>query len=62
MRRIFEAHLAEPAAQLQLAHAAEIAAERRAALLCYEADAAGCHRRIVAERICGALGCPVEDL
>jgi uncharacterized protein (DUF488 family) len=62
MRRIFEAHLAEPAAQLQLARAAEIAAERRAALLCYEADAAGCHRRIVAERICGALGCRIEDL
>jgi uncharacterized protein (DUF488 family) len=62
MREIFEAHLAEPAAQLQLAHAAEIAAERRAALLCYEADAAGCHRRIVAERICGKLGCRIEDL
>jgi uncharacterized protein (DUF488 family) len=62
MRRIYEAHLAEPAAQLQLAQAAEIAAERKAALLCYEADAAGCHRRIVAERICGALGCPAEDL
>jgi len=62
MRRIFEAHLAEPAAQLQLAHAAEIAGERRAALLCYEADAAGCHRRIVAERICGKLGCRIEDL
>jgi uncharacterized protein (DUF488 family) len=62
MHAIFEAHLAEPAAQLQLAQAGEIASERKAALLCYEADAAGCHRRIVAERICGRLGCPVEDL
>jgi len=62
MRRIYEAHLAEPAAQLQLAHAVEIAAERKAALLCYEADAQGCHRRIVAERICDELGCRIEDL
>jgi len=62
MRRIFEAHLAEPAAQLQLAHATEIAAERKAALLCYEGDAKGCHRRIVAERISAALGCRIEDL
>jgi len=62
MRRIFEAHLAEPAAQLQLAQATEIATERKSALLCYEADAAGCHRRIVAERICGQLGCEIVDL
>ena len=62
MARIFEAHLAEPAAQLQLAQAAAIARERKAALLCYEADAKGCHRRIVAERICGELQCRIEDL
>jgi uncharacterized protein (DUF488 family) len=62
MHEIFEAHLAEPAAQLQLAQAAQIAAERKTALLCYEADAAGCHRRIVAERIQAAIGSPVMDL
>jgi uncharacterized protein (DUF488 family) len=62
MHEIFEAHLAEPAAQLQLAQATEIAVERKAALLCYEADAAGCHRRIVAERIHAAIGSPVMDL
>lgn len=62
MRRIFEAHLEEPAAQLQLARATEIARERRVALLCYEADHRGCHRAIVAERICEALGCDVENL
>jgi uncharacterized protein (DUF488 family) len=62
MTSIFEAHLAEPAAQLQLAQAAAIATERKAALLCYEADAAGCHRRIVAQRIRAATGCEVEDL
>lgn len=62
MRRIFEAHLIEPAAQLQLARAADVATERKAALLCYEAEAAGCHRRMVAERIQAATGCAVEDL
>ena len=62
MHQIFEAHLAEPAAQLQLAQATEIAGERKTALLCYEADAAGCHRRILAERIRAATGCAVEDL
>jgi uncharacterized protein (DUF488 family) len=62
MRAIFEDHLAEPAAQLQLAQATAISQERSAALLCYEADAAGCHRRIVAERIREATGCEVVDL
>jgi len=62
MHEIYEAHLAEPAAQLQLAQATEIATERKAALLCYEADAAGCHRRIVADRIRDATGIDVEDL
>jgi uncharacterized protein (DUF488 family) len=62
MHAIYEGHLAEPAAQLELAKATEIARERKAALLCYEADAGGCHRAIVAERIHAALGCPVENL
>jgi uncharacterized protein (DUF488 family) len=62
MRAIYEDHLKEPAAQLELAEAREIAAKKKAALLCYEADARGCHRTIVAERICDALGCMVENL
>lgn len=62
MQEIYEGHLAEPAAQLQLAQATELARERPAALLCYEADACGCHRRIVADRIRGVLGCEVVDL
>jgi uncharacterized protein (DUF488 family) len=61
MRAIFEAHMAEPAAQLQLAEAADIARERPAALLCYEADAAHCHRRIIAQQL-AATGLEVEDL
>jgi uncharacterized protein (DUF488 family) len=62
MHAIYEAHLAEPAAQLQLAQATEMARERPAALLCYEADAGGCHRRIIADRIREALGCEIVDL
>jgi uncharacterized protein (DUF488 family) len=62
MRRIFEEHLAEPAAQLELAKAVEVARERKAALLCYEADHKGCHRAIVAERIREELGCEIENL
>jgi uncharacterized protein (DUF488 family) len=62
MHAIYETHLTEPAAQLELANAREIAREKKAALLCYEADAHRCHREIVAERICGELGCQVENL
>jgi uncharacterized protein (DUF488 family) len=62
MHAIYEAHLRDPAAQLELAKAREIARERKAALLCYEADAGRCHRTIVARRICDELGCGVEDL
>ena len=62
MERIYEAHLAEPQAQLQLAEALDIAKERSAALLCYEADARHCHRRIVAGRLSLAAPFEVEDL
>ncbi|HEY2356225.1 MAG TPA: DUF488 domain-containing protein [Phenylobacterium sp.] len=62
MHEIFEAHMAEPAAQLELAKATEIARGGKAALLCYEADAAGCHRTILANRIREALGCEIENL
>lgn len=62
MRAVYERHLQDPAAQLELARAAEIARERHAALLCYEASAAHCHRAIVADRLCEALGCEIENL
>jgi uncharacterized protein (DUF488 family) len=62
MRAIYSAHLEEPEVQTQLAAAAEIAAHRPAALLCYEARASECHRAIVAERIAAASGQPVVDL
>ena len=62
MHEIYEAHLAEPEAQLQLAECAEIVAERSAALLCYEADAAQCHRRIIADRLARRMELEIEDL
>ncbi len=62
MRDIFEQQLATPEAGHDLARAAAIAAERPTALLCLEADAAGCHRRIVAERLRERLGIAVRDL
>ncbi len=62
MEAIYEAHLAEPEAQLALAEAADIVTGRSAALLCYEADAAHCHRRIVAERLARQLPLEIEDL
>jgi uncharacterized protein (DUF488 family) len=62
MREIFEAHLAEPAAQLQLARAIEIAKDRKTALLCYEADHRGCHRSIVVEHMLEAADFQVENL
>lgn len=62
MTAIFEEHLAEPAAQLELAAAKELAAERKIALLCFEADHRGCHRKILADRICEDLGCAIEHL
>jgi uncharacterized protein (DUF488 family) len=63
MRRIFEDHMTEPGAQVELAKATEIVrSDKNVALLCYEADAAGCHRTILANRICEALGCEIENL
>lgn len=62
MHAIFEAHMAEPAAQLELARSVELARERPSALLCFEADAASCHRRILAVEIRAQTRCEVVDL
>ena len=62
MHAIFEAHMAEPQAVVAFAEAAEIAARRPAALLCYEADAADCHRRILTERLQAEQAFEVVDL
>lgn len=51
MRAIYAGQLATPEAQDDLARLRALVAERRVALLCWCADAAKCHRRVVAERL-----------
>lgn len=51
MRAIFDDHLAEPEAVLAYQQLKTLAGERRVALLCFEADHAGCHRAVLAERL-----------
>lgn len=48
---IFGAHLHTQAAQSDLASLRALARSQRVALLCYEADAANCHRSIVAQLV-----------
>lgn len=62
MRAIYQAHLQEPGAQLELTEACEIASRQTAALLCYEADVGHCHRAIVADLIRARIDCAVVDL
>lgn len=50
-RQIFGAHLATAEAQADLARLQALTATKSVALLCYEADAEGCHRSIVAKLI-----------
>jgi uncharacterized protein (DUF488 family) len=62
MRAIYAQALEEPAAVLAFERLAEEAAKRRVCLLCYEADAAGCHRRVLTERLHAALELTAQDL
>ncbi len=59
---IFAATMATPEAQDDLARVVVLAQERPAALLCFEASPAGCHRRIVAGLMREAAGFEVQDL
>lgn len=51
MRAIYAEQLETPEAELAMAQALAAAGERHAALLCYEKDAPGCHRAMLAERM-----------
>ncbi len=62
MRAIFTDHLAEPAAQVQLAELRAVASEKPVALLCFEADHAGCHRAVLAERLAAEDGFEIINL
>lgn len=62
MRAIFADHLAEPEAQLQLAELRDLVLNQRSALLCFEADCAGCHRAILAEQLASSEGLEIVNL
>jgi uncharacterized protein (DUF488 family) len=63
MRRIFEAHLATPAAAAEFDELADlVVAGRLLCLLCFERHADHCHRRILGERLTERLGVEVIDL
>jgi uncharacterized protein (DUF488 family) len=62
MREIYAGQLETPEAELAMAQALSEAGEKRAALLCYEADAAGCHRTMLAERMLERAPFEVRDL
>ena len=62
MRAIYAGHLETPEAELAMERAHAAVAERRAALLCYEAEAGCCHRAMVAERLVARGGFAVTDL
>jgi uncharacterized protein (DUF488 family) len=62
MRAIYADQLETPEALLAFEQAVAAALERRSALLCYEADAAGCHRSALAERMIARAGFEVRNL
>ncbi|MEM9783483.1 MAG: DUF488 domain-containing protein [Pseudomonadota bacterium] len=62
MRRIFAETLTLPEAEDALAALGAMVRAETCALLCYEADAATCHRRMLTERLAAQTGLPVIDL
>lgn len=62
MREIFAGHMAEPTSEAAFQELRALAAEKQTALLCFEADHAGCHRAVLAERLAGEDGFEVVNL
>jgi uncharacterized protein (DUF488 family) len=63
MRRIYEAHLATPAAGQEFDELLTLAGSGRPlCLLCFERHADHCHRHILGERLAGRLGVEIVDL
>jgi uncharacterized protein (DUF488 family) len=63
MQRIFRAQLETEGAQEQLADVvALVRSGRRVCLLCFEANAAECHRALVADAVAQATGATVVNL
>lgn len=62
MREIFAGHMAEPTSEVAFQLMRGLAAEKKTALLCFEADHAGCHRAVLAERLAAEDGFEVVNL
>ena len=62
MREIFAEHMQEPPSQLAFEQLRYLAKEKKTALLCFEADHAGCHRAALAERLQAEDGFEVVNL
>jgi uncharacterized protein (DUF488 family) len=62
MREIFAEHMQEPPSQLAFEQLRDLAKQKKTALLCFEADHAGCHRAILAERLQTEDGFEVVNL
>jgi uncharacterized protein (DUF488 family) len=62
MRAIYAGQLETPEAGLAFEQALAAASERRSALLCYEREAAGCHRSMLAERMIARIPFDIENL
>lgn len=61
-RAIFTAHLAGPPAQAALAEVLRLAGESGICLMCYERDAAHCHRGLIARDLSERHGCTINHL
>lgn len=62
MREIFAEHMHEPPSQLAFEQLRALATDKPTALLCFEADHAGCHRAALAERLEAEDGFEVVNL
>lgn len=63
MHRIFREHLATDAAQAELSRLVDLVrAGKHVCILCFEADPAKCHRRLVAEALREKIRATIADL
>jgi len=63
MHRIFREHLATDAAQAELSRLVDLVREgKHVCILCFEADPAKCHRRIVADALREKIRATIADL
>ena len=62
MHAIFNAHMQEPDAEAAFQNLRHVAGQKRVALLCFEAEACGCHRAVLADRLAREDGAEVMDL